>query len=197
MIVGLTGSIATGKSTVSKYLVSKGYVVIDSDVIARQVVSKGHPVLVSIANTFGEEMLLASGELNRKALGQLIFSDESAREKLNAITHPAINAEMHRQIDLAKSEGQDLIFCDVPLLFEGEMRGEFDEVWVVYVSEDLQLQRLRNRDTIDEETAKGKIASQLSIELKRTFADIIIFNDQSKEETYKQIDKILKEKTLC
>lgn len=166
MLIGLTGSIATGKSTVTSYLLSKGFPVIDSDVIARQIVSKGHPVLENIAKTFGSNILLASGELNRKALGQLIFSDEGARKKLNALTHPAINVEMHRQIQLAKETGHQLIFCDVPLLYEGDMSDQFDEVWVVYIPEELQIERLVQRDSIDREEARSKISSQVSIEIK-------------------------------
>lgn len=197
MIIGLTGSIATGKSTVTQYLLSKGYCVIDSDLIARQIVKKGHSVLESIAKTFGSEMLLPSGELNRKVLGELIFSDESARKKLNQLTHPAINKEMHQQIDEVKSKGQQLIFCDVPLLYESNMMEQFDEVWVVYVPKDLQIERLISRDGIGFDEAEIKIASQISIEIKKKNADRVIFNMDSKETTYRQIDALIREKLLC
>lgn len=197
MIIGLTGSIATGKSTVTQYLLSKGYCVIDSDLIARQIVKKGHSVLESIAKTFGSEMLLPSGELNRKVLGRLIFSDESARKKLNQLTHPAINKEMHQQIDEVKSKGQQLIFCDVPLLYESNMMEQFDEVWVVYVPKDLQIERLISRDGIGFDEAEIKIASQISIEIKKKNADRVIFNMDSKETTYRQIDALIREKLLC
>jgi dephospho-CoA kinase len=191
MVIGLTGSIATGKSTVTRYLLSKGYPVIDSDQLARLVVAKGSPVLEEIAKTFGQDLILASGDLNRKALGAIVFSDEEARLRLNAITHPAINGEMHKQIDQYESEGKRLIFCDVPLLFEGEMEDQFDEVWLVYTSEEIQLQRLMARDDIDEDTAMAKMNAQFSIEDKREMADEVISNEGSIEETHVQVDHLL------
>ncbi len=191
MIIGLTGSIATGKSTVTKYLLSKGYPVIDSDLLARQVVEKGHPVLENITKEFGGEVLLESGELNRKALGAIVFSDEQARKKLNALTHPAINEQMHRLIEMYENDGHQYIFCDIPLLYEGRLESTFDEVWVVYIPENLQLERLMNRDAISADEAKGKIAAQLSIEDKKQRATHVIDNSKSKELTYEQIDRLL------
>lgn len=196
MIIGLTGSIATGKSAVTQYLLSKGYPVIDSDQIARTVVEKGSPVLQKIAETFGDDLILETGELDRKALGAIIFSDEMARLKLNAITHPAINLEMHRQIENYQSEGKKLIFCDVPLLFESDMTEDFDEIWLVFASECIQLERLMKRDHIDEEVAIHKINSQFAIEDKQEMADEVIFNDGSLEETYKQVDQLLMKKVF-
>lgn len=192
MIIGLTGSIATGKSTVTGYLLEKGYPVIDSDKLARRVVENGHPVLEKIKETFGDGVILADGSLDRKALGRIIFTDDTARENLNAITHPAINAEMHSQIKLYKKKGHDLIFCDVPLLYEGHMEASFDAVWVVYVPVPIQQKRLMARDGISETEANERIASQVSIEMKKDMADQVIINDGSKEETYKQIETLLK-----
>lgn len=196
MIIGLTGSIATGKSAVTQYLLSKGYPVIDSDQIARTVVEKGSPVLKKIAETFGDDLILGTGELDRKALGAIIFSDEIARLKLNAITHPAINAEMHRRIKGYQSEGKKLIFCDVPLLFESEMTDDFDEIWLVFASESIQLERLMKRDRIAEETAISKINAQFSIEDKQDMADEVIMNNGTLEETYKQVDQLLMKKVF-
>ncbi|MBN2899598.1 MAG: dephospho-CoA kinase [Clostridia bacterium] len=197
MIIGLTGSIATGKSTVTHYLLSKGYPVIDSDKIAREVVAKGSSVLEDIVSAFGLGILQPDGDLDRKALGAIVFSDEEARLQLNEITHPAINAEMHRQIAYWEAKGQRLIFCDVPLLFEGDMEENFDEVWVVYVPEEIQVARLMMRDDIDEESAEAKINSQFSIEDKKEMADEVIWNDDALEKTYEQVNKILMRKVLC
>lgn len=181
MIIGLTGSIATGKSTVTGYLLDKGYPVIDSDKLARTVVAIGHPVLEKIKEAFGKAVIMADGSLDRKALGRIIFTDDSGREKLNAITHPAINAEMHRQIKLYKEKGHDLIFCDVPLLYEGHMESYFDTVWVVYVPESIQIKRLMARDGISETEASERIASQVSIEKKKDMADQVIMNEDLKK----------------
>jgi dephospho-CoA kinase len=197
MIIGLTGSIATGKSTVAAYLLSKGYPVVDLDKIARLVVEKGQATLDKIASVFGEEVLLSSGELNRGALGQIVFSDEQARLKLNEITHPAIQAEMYRQIEAYKASGAQIIFCDVPLLYEGDLGENFDAIWVVYVPETLQLERLMARESIDQETAKSRMATQLSIESKKAFADVVIDNSFTKEKTYEEIDRQLEAIRLC
>lgn len=192
MIIGLTGSIATGKSTVTGYLLEKGYPVIDSDKLARTVVTLGHPVLEQIKKCFGDGVIMADGHLDRKALGSIIFKDAQARQKLNAITHPAINKEMTDQIAMYQKKGHKLIFCDVPLLYESHMESSFDAIWVVYVPEAVQKNRLITREGISQTEADEKIASQLSIEKKKEMADQVIMNDGSKEETYKNIEKLLK-----
>lgn len=197
MVIGLTGSIATGKSTVTNYLLSKGYPVIDSDLIARQVVEKGHPVLDKITKEFGDQVLLPSGELNRQALGKIIFSDPQARKKLDGITHPAINKRMHELIENYTEDGNELIVCDIPLLYEGDLAETFDEVWLVYVSTEVQLQRLMKRDSIDQEMAQARIKAQISIEKKKEWADAVINNSFSKEDTYKAIEELLEKKGLC
>lgn len=197
MVVGLTGSIGTGKSTVTNYLLSKGYPVIDSDLLAREIVAKGHPVLDKIIKEFGAEVLLPSGELDRKALGKIIFSDDQARKKLDAITHPAINDKMHELIKHYEQEGNTLIFCDIPLLYEGDMAKTFDEVWVVYVSPEVQLERLMARDSVNQEMAQARINAQVSIEKKKEWADVVIDNSFSKEDTYKSIEELLRKKGFC
>lgn len=191
-ILGLTGSIATGKSTVSEYFSSLSYPVVDADVASREVVQPRQPGLQGIIDNFGADYVTTAGNLNRKKLGQLIFNDKEARLQLNDILHGHIREWILAEIKKLEQEGHELIILDVPLLYEASNYvSECDAVMVVYVSTEIQLDRLMARDNLTEEEARKRTASQLSIEEKAKKADILIDNAGSKIETYTQIDEWL------
>ena len=190
-IIGLTGSIATGKSQVSKYLKDKGIKVVDADLIARDVANY-KSVKNKIKKVFGDDLYI-NDQLDRKKLAEIIFANKIHRQKLNDIMHPEIYKEINK-----KTRGkEDLVFVDIPLLFENEDINkkyglEFDEIWLVYVDRETQIKRLMKRDEISREYAEKKINSQIPIEEKRKKADVIIDNSGTLEETFKQVEKNLK-----
>lgn len=190
-VIGLTGSIATGKSQVSNYLKNKDIKVIDADLIARDVANY-KIVKNKIKREFGED-LYKNDKLDRKKLAEIIFARKIHRQKLNSIMHPEIYKEIKKEI-----ESEDgLVFIDIPLLFENEDLNkkyglDFDEIWLVYVDRETQIKRLMNRDDISREYAEEKINSQISVEEKRKKSDVIIDNSGTLEETFKQVEKNLK-----
>lgn len=192
-ILGLTGGIATGKSTVANYLAKKGLPIIDADVGAREVVEPRSEGLRRIVEMFGEEMLLADGSLDRKRLGELIFSQKEKRQLLNSTLHGLIREWIQTKTELLVEEGVPLIVWDIPLLYETNNKVDCDAVMVVYVPEELQIQRLMNRNKLTLEQAKNRIHSQMPIEEKKVKADILINNSGSIEDTYLQLDSWLKE----
>lgn len=191
MIIGLTGGISSGKSTVSRMLKDLGAVIIDADQIAREVVKPSSSTLRQIREQFGASILLPNGELDRQALGQIVFNDQGARLRLNAIIHPAIRAEMIRQKEEAVLQNQQLIVLDIPLLFESKLEHMVEKILVVYVPEEYQLARLMKRDGIDEQTAWSRIRSQIPIEEKKLKGHAYIDNSGSLEETKAQLKNIL------
>lgn len=193
-IIGLTGSIATGKSTVSAYLQSLGEVVIDCDLIARDCVAPHSEGLRQIVATFGSDILLSDGALDRHALGHVIFDNHEKRAQLDAILHPLILEEVDRQVSFWRKKGVDRLFIDMPLLYEIGYEANVDEVWLVYVPQSVQLERLILRNNITKEEAEQRVYSQLSIEDKKRRANVIVDNSFSKENTYRQVDLLLKEK---
>lgn len=190
--IAITGSIATGKSTVSKYLIQQGYPVIDTDIISRVVVEKGTVGLERLKENFGEDIIQADGTLNRKALGNIVFNDEASKEKLNQILHPLISKESKERMAAYKEEGHSLIFVDIPLYYEVDIDIPTDAVWLVYVSADIQLERLMKRNQIGEEDARQLISNQISIQDKAKWSEIVIDNSNTPEETHKQVDQLLK-----
>ncbi|GAV13411.1 dephospho-CoA kinase [Paenibacillus alvei] len=197
MNIGLTGGIASGKSTVSRLLVERGALLVDADKIAREVVLPGSPVLEQIAVHFGSDMLLADGTLNRKRLGEVVFADETSRKALESITHPAIRKEIQRQMHQYETDYPErLVVVDIPLLYESGLSEMFDSILVVYVPKSVQLQRLMERDGWSEREAEQRLNAQWSMEKKRELADIIIDNSGSLEDTIKQLDHFWSEKGL-
>ena len=190
--IAITGSIATGKSTVSKYLIQQGYPVIDTDIISRIVVEKGTIGLERLKENFGEGIIQADGTLNRKALSNIVFNDEASKEKLNQILHPLISKESKERMAAYKEEGHSLIFVDIPLYYEVDIDIPTDAVWLVYVSPDIQLERLMKRNLMGEEEARQLISNQISIQDKAKWSEIMIDNSNTLEETHKQIDQLLK-----
>lgn len=191
-ILGLTGSIATGKSTVAKLFLSAGIPVVDADLGARTVVLPGAPGLADIIEHFGEAFLLPDGTLDRKRLGDLIFSDRRKRKELDALLKERIQHWIQTEKERYIKEGHDLIVLDIPLLFEGGYQDSCDAVMVVYVPEELQLQRLMSRNHLDADEATRRMQSQLSIEKKKELADFVIDNSGTIEETEKQVSEWLR-----
>ncbi|WP_347301472.1 dephospho-CoA kinase [Dolosigranulum savutiense] len=186
-IVGLTGGIATGKSTVTNYLRAQGIPVIDADDLSRRVVQPGEPGLALIKEHFGPHVILDTGELDRQALGKIIFGDKGQRQQLNELLHPLIAAEMDREIARLEQRGDMLIMLDIPLLFETNFSEKVDEVMVVYTPESVQLERLMARDELSRIDAESRIQAQLSIEEKRCRADYVIDNSGSHAQTTQQV----------
>jgi len=195
MNIGLTGGIATGKSTVARMLVSMGAVLIDADVIAREIMEPGHPALAGVAEHFGQDILNSDGTLNRKKLGAIVFSDPGQRKVLNDLTHPAIRSEMMgRKKALEEADPHRLIVCDIPLLYESGQEGLYEQIMVVYVPREIQLERLMERDNLTLEQANLRLAAQMDIELKKSKADILIDNRYGLGETKRQLEKFWREK---
>ena len=186
--VGLTGGIASGKSTVSRFLHERGAEIIDADLIAREVVAPGTHGLKSIVETFGEEFLAPDGTLNRAKLGELVFSDGEARQALNAVVHPLVRARSAELIDHLPADS--IVVEDIPLLAEGKMADRFDLVVVIEATPENQVARMvRDRDMTEDE-ACARLKSQASNAERRAVADVLIVNDGSAEELAAQLDKL-------
>lgn len=190
LVVGLTGGIATGKSTVARMFEELGAAVVSADVVARQVVEPGEPAWGEIKDTFGEEVLAADGTLDRRALGAIVFGDEEARRRLEAITHPRIRERMRRQIDELAGRGL-VVIAEIPLLFESApARALVDETVVVYVDEDVQEARLMERDGFSRAEARARMAAQKPLAEKAALADWVIDNGRGLEETKAQVERL-------
>ncbi|MFY9393587.1 MAG: dephospho-CoA kinase [Halanaerobiales bacterium] len=186
MIIGLTGGIASGKSTVSAYLAELGAIIIDADKIAHEIMEKGKPAYRKIIEAFGREILAANGEIDRSRLGKIVFNDREKKRLLEEITHPQIIKEMREKIE--ENRGQNkIIVLDVPLLFEAGLEKMVDESWLVYVDRETQLERLMARDGLSYQEANKRIKSQLSLEKKRELADFIIDNRGNLEELKREV----------
>ncbi|WP_165997052.1 dephospho-CoA kinase [Bacillus sp. Cs-700] len=192
MDIGLTGGIASGKSTVAEMIRRYDIPIIDADVMARKVVEPGEPALQDIFRLFGDDMKAEDGGLDRKKLGAVIFKDEEKRKVLNRILHPAIRKGMLDQAAALKERGSAHIVFDIPLLFESQLTHMVDQTLLVYVDAKTQLSRLVERDGSTEEEAFDRIQSQMPIEEKKELADDVIDNTGTREETEEQLNNILK-----
>jgi len=191
LVVGLTGGIASGKSTVSDMLEELGAPLIDFDLIARQVVEPGTRGLEAIVNYFGKQILAEGGTLDRKKLSEIVFQDFEKRKKLESITHPLIYEEFFKRIDvIAKKDPNAVIQVSIPLLIELNMQYDFDNLIIVYVSQKMQVERLAQRDGISIKEAANILKSQLPIDEKVGFANFIINNEKTIKETRKQVNKV-------
>jgi dephospho-CoA kinase len=191
LLVGLTGGIATGKSTVSAMFGFLGARVIDADQLAREVVMPGQPAHAAIVREFGPDVLQEDGALDRKRLGAIVFADPERRKRLEAITHPAIRTRQGRILAVYDEDGFDgIVLWDVPLLVETGGAALVDQVVVVYVDPETQLRRLMARDGIDEAAARARIASQMPIDEKRRHAHHVIDNSGSRADTERQVRQV-------
>ena len=189
MIIGITGSIACGKSTVSNYLKSKGYIVIDADRIGHEALDDDY-VKEKLILAFGNE-ILEDNKINRQKLGELVFGNSSNLNVLNSIIHPEIRKKILEKID--KNNDQEFIFIDVALLFEAKFDDLVDKIIVVYVDENTQLTRLMKRNSISKKEALSRIVSQMSPIEKAKLGDYTVNNNLDVINTYEQVDKVLSE----
>ncbi|ERJ79749.1 dephospho-CoA kinase [Peptostreptococcaceae bacterium oral taxon 113 str. W5053] len=190
-IIGITGGIATGKSTAVEYLKSKGYPIIDSDQIAHKVL-ESPMILKNIKTIFGEKFF-KNGKLNRKIFSNYVFNDKKELKKLEELVYPFIIGGIHQRIVELKDKF-DFIFVDIPLLFEkkNELNLTFDSIWLIYTDEPSQIDRMIRERGLTEEEAKSRIKAQMPIEGKKQLADVIICNQGSKDELYQNIEINLK-----
>lgn len=191
MRIGLTGGIASGKSTVLAQFKAKGASTIDADVVAREVVAPGTEGLKRVKNHFGAEVIKSDGTLNRRKLGQLIFADESQRQTLNRLLHPLINTRIRRRMQECERAAPDVpVVVDIPLLVENQLQDMFDRIVVVYIPRKLQMERLMKRDGLTEEEANQRIQAQMPLEDKKQVADDVIDNSGGIENTERQVGRI-------
>lgn len=176
-LIGLTGGIASGKSTVGRWLAAAGIPVVDSDQLSRDAVAPGSPGLAAVVERFGRGMLTHTGELNRPALGDLIFHDEEARTALNGIMHPAIAGLARDRLSALAEQGVEWAVYEVPLLFENRLEGMFDVIVLVAAREEDQVRRVLRRDGLDFNKARARLATQMPLAEKRQRATIVIEND--------------------
>lgn len=186
MFIGITGSIACGKSTVSDYLYSLGYKVVDCDKLSHEVIKKGRVAYYEVVYHFSQDILLKNREINRKKLGEIVFDDPEKRKLLESIIHPKVQKALKRY------RQDPLVFVEVPLLYETHMEKDFFKVIVVECTKENQIERLMARNDLTRESAKKRIDLQMPIEDKVKLADYVVKNDQSIEDIKGQLDKILK-----
>jgi len=187
LVLGLTGGIAAGKSSVAAIFAECGATLVSADQLAREVVAVGTPGLRELVAVFGEEILAASGELDRERLGQLVFADPQARQKLNAITHPAIARLAETRLAALRLAQVPLVIYEAPLLFEAGAEGRVDRVLAVIAAPQVQCERLCARDRLDPAAARKRIAAQWSQAEKVARADYVIDNSGSLEATRRQV----------
>ena len=188
-VLGLTGGIGSGKSMVTQMFAQLGAAVIDADQLAREVVEPGQPALREIAATFGPDVLLPDGPLDRPKLAQIIFANPVERAKLDAITHPRIRRRMEQLIK-ARRSGPGVLIVDIPLLYENKRTSSVEKVIVVWVDPQTQLRRIQDRDGLSAEAARQRIAAQMPLDSKRARADHVIDNSGSPQDTRRQVEAI-------
>ena len=192
-VIGLTGGIATGKSTVSELLTAFGFKVVDADIAARKAVAKGTKGLEQVRAAFGDSAITDEGEMDRKYVGEIVFNHPEKRLELNDIVHPIVREIMEEEKQSYLNQGYDVIM-DIPLLFENELQNTVDEVWLVYTSESIQIERLMERNQLSLEDAKARVYSQISIDKKSRMADHVIDNLGDKLELKQNLEQLLTDK---
>lgn len=192
-VIGLTGGIASGKSTASAYLRELGAAIVDADAISRASTRRGGAAFEAVCAAFGN-ILGADGEIDRRKLGGIVFADEDARRKLNSIVHPAVMAESRAQIENARASGVKVCILDVPLLFETGMEKLCDETWLIYVPREEQIRRMAERDGLDAAAAAARIDSQMPLEEKLKRADVAIDSSGTIEQTREKLHRLWEER---
>ncbi|MED4224190.1 dephospho-CoA kinase [Neobacillus cucumis] len=191
LVIGLTGGIASGKSTVSNMLKDMSITVIDADVEARLAVMNGEPAYKEIIEEFGNDILLENGEIDRQKLGSIIFHQADKRQRLNEITHPEVRKRMLEQVETAKKNKEEVIVLDIPLLFESKLTYMVEKTILVYVNSDVQIQRLMERNHLSSADAHARINSQMPLSEKMKLADAVINNNGALADTKQQLLKVL------
>jgi dephospho-CoA kinase len=198
LILGVTGGIGSGKSTVARMLQEFGAPGVDFDLIARQVVEPGKPAFKEIIAFFGEKVLQKEGGLDRKKLADIVFQDESERKTLEKITHPRIVGAFLDQVrEITKRDPHAIIQAVIPLLFEANLRHLVHKVLLVYIPREMQIERLMKRDGICREAAENILKAQWPIDAKPGYADFVIHNEGTLEETRKQVEAVWEELKKC
>ena len=190
-IIGLTGGIASGKSTVATELRKQNIPVFDADEVSRKAVAKGSKGLAMVAEAFGSEYLTSEGEMDRAKISQLVFSNKEALKTLEGILHKIVWDEAEAFLAEAREQKAKLAVLDVPLLIETKWHERVDLVWLVAVSKEQQIKRAMIRSGMTEEEVKARIAAQMSLEDKKKFADVVLDNSGTVEETLEQVHKEL------
>ncbi|MFC3927653.1 dephospho-CoA kinase [Streptococcus caprae] len=190
-VIGLTGSIASGKSTVSAYLHQQGYCVIDADQVVHELQAKGGRLYEALVQHFGPEIVREDGELDRPKLSELIFSNPDIKQQSAHLQDQVIREELAERLKQAQTE-QDVVFMDIPLLYELGYESWCDEVWLVYVDRETQLSRLMLRNGYSQEEAQKRLDAQLSLEEKKARADVVLENNRTLDCLYEQVDLALK-----
>jgi dephospho-CoA kinase len=194
IIIGLTGGIASGKSTVAGILEEKGALLLDADLIAREVVLPGKPAWREIRDWLGPSITGPDGAIDRARLGKLIFADPAARQRLNGIVHPRVTESFVTRTEEIRQQCPDaVVVYDVPLLIEAKMDRLVDLVVLVYAAEEIQLARLQSRDNLPAADALSRVRAQMPLAEKRAYADVVIDNSGSRAETLRQVNRFWKE----
>lgn len=191
-VIGMTGPTGSGKSTVGRLLLEKGFKIVDADKVARRVTEKGSPTLAVLCTAFGDDILLENGELDRALLAKRAFADKESLEKLNSITHPAIIELIQREIEVLKENGETKIILDAPQLFEAGAQSLCDYILSVLADKETRLERIKSRDNITDEQALSRINAQKSDEFFVENSDFVIYNNSDTEALTPQIDLLLK-----
>ena len=206
-IIGLTGGIGAGKSTVTDYLVARGFHVLDADKISREIVLPGSDLLIQLTELFGEDILLEDGGLNRKKLGSIVFSDPEKKKQLDEVMHSKILEMIHERIFQIKEESRydaetvihpelaatrKVIFIDAPLLFETGLEKSVGEVWVIDAEDEIRIRRVMERDGLNRDEILKIMSFQMDRNEKNSKADVLLDNSGEKEALYEQLDHLLK-----
>jgi dephospho-CoA kinase len=189
LTIGLTGGIGSGKSTVSQWFRTKGVSVIDADKTVHQLLISDSKLIAALIRTFGQEITGEHGEISRSKLGKLVFAEEAARRSLESIVHPRVLEDMEQTREVIQNSGEKVCVWDVPLLFETGFEKYVDQVWVVWVPQDIQIQRVLKRDNLTIREVKSRISAQWMLESKRLRADVVIDNSGTIQRTLLQLDQ--------
>lgn len=195
-VIGLTGGIASGKSSVAKILERLGAAVIDADALAREVVAPGEPAYQAIVAEFGEEVLAPDRTINRRALGRMVFADPEALRRLERITHPAIGERAEQKLSDLRRQGTRVAFYVAPLLIEAGVASRVYEVWVVYADAGTQLKRLMERDGFSRDEALRRIAAQMPMDEKKAYGRVVIDNRGTPEQLERQVREVWEREML-